>query len=355
MSLSEFVANWRIKQAFKAARVTFLEDLGEVLMSGGGKLQAKLERLARRNDGKPLGQAYTQIHRVLVNGGTLSKAVQPFFSQKEHQLIDAYDAGAKDDVERGEGFLVVAKIIQPLEDIRSKAIGVLVKTGVSLVILIAMWVGVAGGIARDMGQLLPRTKWPAVSQAVVGSGEWLGQHWYVAAPLAAALIALVVWSLSNWVGGGRRWADQKMPGFVIFREYRSTVTLVALAAYLRSKKGLAYSFKKLGANSNKWELEYLDEMSRRSARLGGSAMLDVGFFSERMIDRVSLREDAMSLEQTLEVIGLQQAAKVIESLKIRLQVSSDAIETLTKVAGALVFVAIVLIIFTATKSLQASG
>jgi len=350
--LSEWLARWRMKRAFKASRIAFLQDLGEVLTAGGGKLQSKLERLADRNAGKPLGQAYKQIHRVLVSGGTISRALEPFFAMKEHQMIDAYDSGAKDDVERGQGFLMVSKIIQPLEDIRGKAAMLLIRTSISLAIIVAMWVGVGGGIARDLEQLTPRTKWPTVSRWVVGSGEWTYAHWYVVSPIALGLICWLIWSFPNWTGSARRWADQKVPGFVVFREYRSTISLISLAAYLRSRKGLAYSFKKLGSNSTAWELAYLSEIAGRSARLGGTAMLDVGFFSERMIDRLSLREDSMSLEQSLEVIGLQQADSVIESLKERLQISSTVIDSLTKVGAAVVFVSILLIILTTTQSLQ---
>lgn len=347
-----WVHEQRARMAFNQARISFLEDLAEVLLSGYGGLQTKLMALAERNKGRPIERAYRGVHDQINRGQSISAALRPYYSAKEHALISAYDAGAESDKERGAGLLDVASVIRPLAELRQAGVKLIAKTGLSVCLIIFMWVFVAGGFAKDMEQLAPRSKWNPISVGVIGSGEWLATHPALTTIVFGGVIGGLLWLVPNWRGRQRMWLDQHAPFFKTYREYRSSLTLISLAAFIKSKNGLSWSFKRVGESSNNWELWYLEAMLSRSTKATGAAMLDVGYFDERTIDRLTLRDEVMPLELALEQVGLQQAGAVVAAMKARLESAASAADVLTKALGGLVVISVLLINLSVMSSLS---
>jgi type II secretory pathway component PulF len=354
-TLGEKFAAWRANQAFRKNRIAFLEDMGEVLIAGQSGLQKRLQALADRNRGKLIEVAYRSIYNSLNRGISLPESMKPYYNSKEFQLIGAYDAGAADDAQLGDGFLTAAKILGPLDDMRRGAIKLLVNTSMSLAMVVVMWIGIAGGFAHDMEQMQPRKLWPTISKWVIGSGEMLATHYILAVLLFAALVGLVLWAFPNWTGDARHWADKRVPGFVIYKEYRSVLALVALASFMSAKSGLRWSFDKLAEQSNRWEREYIDEMRRRSTIRSGVEMLDVGYFSDRIIDRLTLREGSGTLEESLAYVAVRNSDKLSESLKSRLEVAGKVAGDVSKIAAGIVVVAVVMINVSSLQSMSHLG
>lgn len=345
-------ADWRSRLSFKSSRIGFLEDLAEILMSGGGGLQDKLIKLAVRNAGKPVERVYRHLHQVINNGGDISIALKPYFAPNEFSMIAAYDAGSANDMELGKGLLAVSKILGPIQDLKREGVRLIIKTAFSLSMVLVMWLGIAGSFAKDMEQLAPRKNWFALSSIVIGSGEWLVQHWFIGAVLFGSLIALALWSLPNWTGRGRAWADQHLPGFTVYREFRSSLTLIALASFMKSKQGLGLSFKKVSESANPWEMWYLDMMRDNTTRLAGSAMLDVNFFEDRIMSRLVMRDDVVPLEVSLEQVGLDQAHVVVDAMRRRLEAAGAAASSAGIGFAGTVVIAVLLIMASAMTSLQ---
>jgi type II secretory pathway component PulF len=340
------------RMAFNELRISFLQDLAEVLLSGYGGLQTKLIALAERNKGRPIERAYRDVHDQINRGQSISTALKPYYSAKEHSLIAAYDAGAVSDKERGAGLLDVAAVIKPLAELRQAGVKLIARTSVSVCLIIFMWVGVAGGFAKDMEQLAPRSKWNPVSVGVIGSGEWLASHPSFTTIVFGGVIAGLMWLIPNWRGHRRMWFDHHAPLFKVYREYRSALTLISLAAFIKSKNGLSWAFKRVGESSNSWELWYLEAMLSRSTKTTGATMLDVGYFDERTIDRLTLRDEVMPLELALEQVGLQQAGAVVAAMKVRLESAASAADVLTKALGGLVVISVLLINLSVMSSLS---
>lgn len=341
MSMSQKFNEWLAQRAFHSSRIAFLEDMGEVLVASQSGMQQRLLALADRNRGKSIEIVYRAIYQKLNRGLSLGEAVRPYFSRKEYQLIGSYDQG--DDAQRGQGFLTAAKILEPLDLVAKGAIRLMISAAVSAAIVISMWVGVAGSFAKDMEQVQPRKNWPAVSKAVIGSGEFLAQNAILTSGFLVILVGLLIWAFPNWKGRARQWTDKHMPGFLIYKEYRSVLSLVALSSFMSAKSGLAWSFDKLAEQSNTWEREYIYEMRRRSTSQSGVGMLDVGYFSDRLIDRMTLREGSGTLEETLSYVALANASKLADNLKARLDLAVKAVNNSAMLAAGVVVIAVMMI------------
>lgn len=344
--------SFKAKWLFQSARVGFLEDIAEVLIADVGGLQDKLLFLASRNAGKPVEAVYRSVYSVINSGGNISMALKPYFPAKEHAMLSAYDAGAANDVERGQGFLAVSKILGPIQQLKSSGLKLLGKAIFSGALVLSMWLGVAGGFAKDMTQLAPRSTWNPFSTAIISSGEWLANHYISTGIALSLLLGLLIWSFPNWTGERRSWADRKVPGFQIYREYRSSLTLIALASFIKSRQGFNASFKQVSESANAWEIWYLEKMRDNSTRLAGSSMLDVGFFDDRIINRLVMRDDVMPLEDSLEEVGLGQARIVVESMLKRLDASGKVADAVTKGFAGAIVVAVLLINLSAMSNLQ---
>ncbi len=340
---------WRSKRAFAQQRLSFLEDMGEVLVAGQSGIQQRLKSLATRNQGKRIEHAYYAIYQELNKGKTLGESLRPFFNDKEFQLIRSYDHG--DDIQRGKGFLTVVAILGPMDELAQGAIRLLLSMAISAALVLAMWIGIAGGFAHDMEQIQPRKSWPWISTAVIGSGEFLSNHPFPVSLGCIGLLALLIWALPNWTGAGRRWCDRHFPGFGIYKEYRSVLTLVALSSLLSARSGLQWSFDRLAEQSNRWESRYIYEMRSLSASQSGVGMLDVGYFSDRLIDRIMMREGSGTLEDTLNYVAVKNAGKLALALKMRLELASKAANTTAMLAGGIVMIAVLLINLSAMQKM----
>lgn len=341
--LRGWVKEFRTKQAFNASRIAFLEDMSEILTSGAGGLQGKLLMLAERNAGKRVERVYRQIYDVINQGGDISTALRPFFSAKDYAMIAAYDAGAAGDVELGAGLLAVSKILGPVQDLITAGKKLLLKIVFNFMLILVLWLGMAGGFAKDMAQIAPRKTWNPFSSAVINSGEWLTAHWMTASVVFFTMLAWLIWAFPNWRGDRRNWVDHHIPGFIIYREFRSSLTLIALASFIKSRQGLSAAFKQVAAFGNPWEIWYLEQMRQNSTRLSGSALLDVGFFDDRIIDRLIMRDEVMPLEASLEQVGLESAHKVVTSMRERLDAASKFAGDASIAGAGLVVIAVLLI------------
>ncbi len=341
--LGAWVKEFKRRQAFKASRIAFLEDISEILTSDTGGLQGKLLMLAERNAGKTVERVYREIYEVINQGGDISTALRPFFSAKDFAMIAAYDAGASNDAERGAGFLAVSKILGPVQELVASGRKLLLKICFNFSLVLVLWLGMAGGFAKEMAQIAPRNTWNPLSTVVVSSGEWLTAHWMSSFILFGSLIGLLLWAFPNWTGRRRRWWDHHVPGFVIYREFRSSLTLIALASFIKGRQGLGASFTQVAAFANPWEIWYLERMRRNSTKLAGSALLDVGFFDDRTIDRLVMRDEVMPLETSLEQVGLESAHKVVASMRARLDAASKFSSDAAMACGGIVVIAVLLI------------
>jgi type II secretory pathway component PulF len=343
-------------RAMRRRRLNVLADLSRIYQADNPNVQSALRRVADRNVGKPIEHAYRQIINSLKSGmeNGVSAALRPYFPEREFLLVKAFDMGAKDDKERGEGLAIAASIMRPLDALRTGFLKLAGATLMSILLVLVLWLGFAPFFAELMGDLVPRDKWFFITKAVVRSAEIVRSWWMIGVPILIGFVVWVIWALPNWRGSTRRWMDQRVPGFFIYREYSSILTLVALASFLRANQGFDWAFKQLLRLGTRWESDYIDAVKKRSTQYGASKMLDVGYFPDEVIDRIALREGTDSLEQNLANVALQNVTELTGAMTERLNVARGLSGDITKALGGLIVVAIMLLMVATMTILTAT-
>jgi hypothetical protein len=339
----------------RSRRLNLLSDFARVLQSDKPNLQEAIRRVADRNTGKPIEIPYRHILDTIKQGkeNGLSSALKPYFPEREFLLVKAFDVGAKSDQERGQGFATTVKILRPLAALRTGFLKLLLSFLASMVLVFVLWLGFAPFFASLMGDLVPRDKWFALSQWVIGSAELVLSWWMIGLPVLLGIIGWLIWAMPNWRGATRRWCDQHMPGFVIYREYSSVLSLIGLACFIKANLGFDFAFQQVRRLGTLWESDYIENIRARSKLYGASKMLDVGYFPEEIIDRIALREGTDSLEESLSAVALQNIEELTQSMTDKLNTARSLTGDITKALGGLVVIAIVLLIL-ATMQLLTS-
>jgi type II secretory pathway component PulF len=352
MKLKALLGNPGVR-AMRKRRLNLLADISRVLQTEKADLYASLRRVSDRNAGKPIEQAYKDILGSLKQGKAngISEALRPYFPEREFLLVKAFDMGAKGDVERGQGFATAVKIMRPLDELRKGFTKLLLTFIASMVVVIVLWLGIAPAFGVMITEMIARDKWFTVSSIVIESGEWMLQYWWLVIPTFAGFIAMVVWAMPNWRGATRRKFDQFMPGFVIYREYSSVLTLVALACLIRANQGLDWAFNQIRRLGSTWQSDYIEAMKTRSKQYSASKMLDVGYFPNELIDRIALREGSDNLQDNLSSVALQNIDELTESMTKKLNAARKVVVDVSKALGGLVAIAIMLLILAAMQSL----
>jgi len=344
--LTYFSVENRALRAMRHRRLNLLADVARVLQSEKPNLQEALRRVADRNVGRSIELSYRNILRNISSGkdNGMSSALQPYFPDREFLLIKAFDLGAKTDLERGQGFATAVSIMRPLAQLRRGFTNLMISFVFSLILVCILWLVFAPGIGSLFGDLLPRNRWYTLSRWVVDSGTFMAKWWTFLLPAVIGIILLIAWALPNWRGTTRRWFDKNVPGFKVYREYCSILSLIGLACFMKANSGLDWAFKQVLRLGTPWESDYVEAMRSRSKQYGASKMLDVGFFPDEIIDRVALREGTDSLETSLNSVALQNINELTESMQEKLATARVAISDFTKVLGGTIVIAIVLLI-----------
>lgn len=341
-NLAERWDAWERRRAFSGQRIAFLTDLGEMMQEGKGSINQVLNASARRTPTATLSAAFRDIRDRLNGGMMLHVALQPYFRPMENMLIESVNVNAKTDAERGEGFVTAATMIQNLGSNAAGLVRVLVDLVMAIVTIGVMWLGVAHFAAEQFEQMTPRKYWPELSRIVIGTGDALVEIWPVTLGVAIGLLVGLAWALPNWIGARRKWADQELPGFKLYRLVRATPLMMALGTFLAARIGFDRALKNLVQRANGWEAMYLNEML---ANFGGKHergvdIIDVGLFDWQAMVRVEVRSMGVDIDEALRYVAIESGPRLAELINARLKQASAAIKTVQRVFLLLIAAAI---------------
>ena len=341
-SLTERWDAFERRRAFSQQRVAFLTDLGEMMQEGKGSINQVLNASARRTPNAVLSAAFRDV-RDRVNGGMLLHlALQPYFRPMENMLIEAVSVNSKTDAERGEGFVTAARMIENLGSTGAGVARVLVDLFMTLLSVGFMWLGVAHFAAEQFAQIAPRRYWPELSRIVIGIGDSLVDVWPVTLGVIVAAVVAIAWALPNWIGTRRRWADQRLPGFRLYRLVRSTPIMMALGTFLAARIGFDRAIKNLLQRANRWEAMYLEEMlaNFQARHERGVDIVDVGMFDWQAMVRVEVRSMGVDIDEALRYVAVEAGPRLAALINTRTKQASAGIKGVQRVLLLLVAAAI---------------
>jgi len=269
------------------------------------------ERQARRGR-KRAAEAAHEVGRQVRDGKTLMAAMGDGLSDLERSVLDAGEqAGQLPDAMR-----LVLDVRELTTRLRQKLQASFFAPTVYLVTLFAVLLLIGGYIVPQFLNVLPVERWTDWAYAMYWMGE-LAVGW--PAPLLfGGLGAYAIWSwwaLPRWTGSGRRFIDQYVFPFTVYREITGFTWLLSFVALLRAGvPDIAALESQIGSASH-WLASRL-----RPIRLGLADGLDLaeamrqagnGFPSLDLIDEIGAYAGFDDFTEKITV-AVRQHAEVIE-------------------------------------------
>lgn len=330
------------RRVFAKQRVVLLEDLGKMLLDGKGSITKVLTAMASRTPDAALSDAYTLIRQDVDTGKPLHEALEPYYRPIENMLIASINVNAKSDRERGEGFITVSQMIRYLE-LANEGLSSVFMAILKGIALIAFAWSIALDTAKGFQELAGRKTWYPVSRVVVEVGEALFSVWPLTAGIMVGLAILIWWLLPNWVGKNRKWADQHVPGFGLYRAIRSMPIQLALGTFLAAKIGFDKALDQLILRANPWERMYLQQMKDNLKSESGVGIVDVGLFDWQSMVRVEVRSVGKDLDEALQTVAVENAPDLSKRLAKQLNLAVLSITTAQQFILAAIVLSVVLI------------
>ncbi|CAG9165722.1 type II secretion system F family protein [Cupriavidus pinatubonensis] len=269
------------------------------------------ERQARRGR-KRAAEAAHEVGRQVRDGKTLMAAMGTGLSDLERSVLDAGEkAGQLPDAMR-----LVLDVRDLTTRLRQKLQASFFAPGVYLVTLYAVLLLIGGYIVPQFLGVLPIERWTDWAYAMYWSGE-LAVGW--PAPLLfGTLGGYAIWSwwaLPRWTGSGRRFCDQHVFPFTVYREITGFTWLLSFVALLRAGVPDIAALESQIAAASPWLASRL-----RPIRLGLADGLDLaeamrqagnGFPSLDLIDEIGAYAGFDDFTEKITV-AVRQHAEVIE-------------------------------------------
>lgn len=269
------------------------------------------ERLTRRGKARAAAAA-NEIGRQVRDGKTLMAAMGDNLSDLERSVLDAGEKAGQ----LPEAMRLVLDVRDLSKRLRQKLQASFFAPAVYLVTLYAVLLMIGGYIVPQFLDVLPLDKWTGWAYALYWMGE-LAVGW--PAPLIfggmAAYALWSCWALPRWIGPGRRFFDQYVFPFTIYREITGFTWLMSFVALLRANVPDVVALEGQIGSSSPWMASRL-----RPVRLGLSDGLDLadsmrqtgyGFPSLDMIDEIGAYAGFDNFTEKISV-AVKQNAEVIE-------------------------------------------
>jgi type II secretory pathway component PulF len=267
-----------LSPAFKPQKATGLNLLAAKMSFGGQHRADTYERLASLLKQVKLDVAIRALYDVASEGGKkpnegkavifshtmeaigradkLGDALEPFVPQAESLLlISGERAGDLSLMLRNAASVVRA---------RADMIGAVIAETMTPLVLLLSAVGyvVFYAISVVPKLVLPSMKpdnWEPAAKALVYTSKVLVSHGWIALPIVAAFIALVIYSIPRLTGRVRLYLDY-LPPYSIYRVVVGSSVILSLAAMLKSGYKLLDALELIRESANPWLTERIDGM-----------------------------------------------------------------------------------------------
>jgi type II secretory pathway component PulF len=206
------------------------------------------------NEGKAVIFSHTM--EAIGRADKLGDALEPFVPQAESLLlISGERAGDLSLMLRNAASVVRA---------RADMIGAVIAETMTPLVLLLSAVGyvVFYAISVVPKLVLPSMKpdnWEPAAKALVYTSKVLVSHGWIALPIVAAFIALVIYSIPRLTGRVRLYLDY-LPPYSIYRVVVGSSVILSLAAMLKSGYKLLDALELIRESANPWLTERIDGM-----------------------------------------------------------------------------------------------
>jgi hypothetical protein len=338
VSMSDW-ALWRGRRAFRKNRADFYEDLAEALDDKAVLVTELKKHVVRTHRRRPSLAALYSLWLRRMDKTDFSLALKGTVPPMDSLvLLSAENSG---NLPYGLRFL--STTVRAVGKIKGSIV-----TAVAMPIIVSsmsygMLVGFYKFMAPILEQIMPVKKWPGMGRFIYHLSGFVTDY---SIPLFAGvggLIALFIWSLSNWKGPARRKIDNYLP-YSIYRDYNSAVMLVSLSGLMQSGSSLVGSLKSMRASSTPWMnwhigqiLVKLDREASQPARA-----FDTGVLPPYLFERVVDYGERSTFQEALNKLGKQTLERVEKSVATKSKALNYILLFISGVLMGLIIVSVML-------------
>ena len=333
-----------LSPAFKPQKATGLNLLAAKMSFGGQHRADTYERLASLLKQVKLDVAIRALYDVASEGGKkpnegkavifshtmeaigradkLGDALEPFVPQAESLLlISGERAGDLSLMLRNAASVVRA---------RADMIGAVIAETMTPLVLLLSAVGyvVFYAISVVPKLVLPSMKpdnWEPAAKALVYTSKVLVSHGWIALPIVAAFIALIIYSIPRLTGRVRLYLDY-LPPYSIYRVVVGSSVILSLAAMLKSGYKLLDALELIRESANPWLTERIDGMIAgiRQGFSAGVALRMAGhnFPDARVIGDIIIFSQSSNFDQAMSRVAddlLENSVKRVVAISAALK------------------------------------
>lgn len=232
--------------SFRKQRADYYAYLANIIVASRGntKLLTIFERDAQRFEGKDRGTlSALWVERLQANGANLAEAWQGTLPDDEVAIVRvAQEAGGSSAIETA--LSDIARNARLVDTIRSNALAVLLYGLIAVLIMAAVWtvfpVVAMEQLKKTFG-FIPVEMWGSRSRWLLNYADGVGR-WSIPVLIGVAgLISAIVWSINNWTGAARDWADRKVLLWRAVRDVKGALFLSAMSTMTRRRGNVMFT------------------------------------------------------------------------------------------------------------------
>lgn len=262
-SLSDVIAIWNARRLFNAQRSAFYRDLGASL-AAGAPLNSLISEYTKQDVPGISPMMSLWGEGMLAHPGSLARATTGLVSESDTVIISAAEMNPGTAGKLYQ--MYAANLAQRKAMVRAVMLPLMLPafTFAALVGVLFFFKLV---IYADMLKSVPLKFWPAYgafSYAVIDFSTGAGGALVAAG--VVGLFAWVAWSLNNWTGPGRDWADRKILPYTLFAQMELISTVTAICSMIDAGIADTVALNKVTSNGSVWMSYQMEKIRAHTGR-----------------------------------------------------------------------------------------
>lgn len=300
--------------------------------------------------GKGFSKKLMLLTEKMTNSTSIAAVFQDLIPRDELSVIYASERSGG----LADGFLTLVNIINYNKELMKKLIQAMIFPVIMIVLALTVITGYAIKVFPAFAEVIPVTKWPAVTQVLFNFGDSMAHGLWITVLVSAIVTVLIVrFMLANVCGSLRNNMLDRILPFSTYKQIAASVFLNNLARMLKNKIPINDSLNIINLNSNRWLKSHINTMiEKMSSGVQYGVALNTGLFGPEELLNISLYSGLPSFNEVLTSVSdkskenimayIQKLAGMLKSLStlvlggcvvwvfIALYALSDALSTMTK-------------------------
>lgn len=319
-SLSDVITIWNARRLFNAQRSAFYRDLGASL-AAGASLNGLISEYTKQDVPGISPMMILWGEGMLAHPGSLARATTGLVSESDTIIISAAEMNPGT---AGTLYQMYASNLAQRKAMVRAVMLPLMLPAFTFAALVAVLFFFKLVIYADMLKAVPLKFWPAYgafSYSVIEFSTGLGGA--LVAATVVGLFAWVAWSLNNYTGRGRDWADRTILPYTLYAQMELISTVTAICSMIQSGIADTVALNKVASNGSMW-MSYQMEKIRAHTSRGKTVLTSLRNLPlpKMLAARIVVLAGEEKLAEALPELVIKSCQDEIVSMVERLQILS---------------------------------